>query len=467
MKPLSIILLFASLFCLQAMIVKQATDDSVLYTINDKRYQQIIFQMKQPSSTDQKLTLLMTYVTAFGFDCNKVWALVNLFINDDTRIQGLQVLMNNIIDPQNKQTQIINQFSSTSSRQQATTLLANITACKTAGIAPDVFPYPILNYTSAWNDTAFNGLIAQINAASFSSQKLAIAQNALLNTSNGITANQTVLLFSVFSFSNDMVALAQAIQNKTMGLYVDEVQRVLAKFSFSSDKLKVLAAFKYSVIDVENKYNILDSFSFSSDKDEARRILDDLRPKSFLFDVPTGNCVFVLDYSGSMDAKFTLSTGEKVSRLQFVQREFEKAALAFDSNTTFNIIIFSNGNLLWRPQLSNSSRANVLDGIAFTKKYIASGGTNIYDSLASAFKIPKVQTIYLLTDGTPTAGAVTNPDLIVQYVKNWYKQNPITINTIAFLMGSDPSDNKPVSKAFMKNLADATNGTYRALESDK
>jgi len=68
MKPLSIILLFASLFCLQAMIVKQATDDSVLYTINDKRYQSIILQMKQPSSTDQKLTLLMTYVTAFGFN---------------------------------------------------------------------------------------------------------------------------------------------------------------------------------------------------------------------------------------------------------------------------------------------------------------------------------------------------------------------------------------------------------------
>jgi len=385
--------------------------------------------------------------------------------NDDARLQGLQVLQNNIVDLANKN-QIINQFSSSTSQQQAGNILANAIQCQTVGVAPDVFPYPILNYTSAWNDTAFNGLLTQIKAASMSKQKLAIAQTAIMNTSCGITANQTVKLFGLFDFTDDMVALANVINQRIMGVYVTEMQQILSKFSMSNDKLKALLAFKYAIIDVENKYNLLDAFSFSSDKEKARKILDDLRPKSFIFDVPTGNCVFVLDYSGSMDAKFTMSTGEKISRLQFVQREFEKTALNFDNKTKFDIIIFSNSPILWRTSLAESTLQNIKEGIAVTKKYKAGGGTDIFTALTIAWDIPQVETIYLLTDGVPTSG-VTNIDTIINKVKTRYQTKPVKLNTIAFLMGSDPSDNKPLSKSFMKSLADATNGTYRALESDK
>jgi len=448
------------------MTIQQAGDQDVLYTINDKRYRENLLQMQQPGSSDQKLTLLNTYITAFGFNCSQVWGLVNTLFNDDTKIQGLQILRNNIIDPQNKQTQIINQFTSDSTKQRATTLLANITACQTVGVAPDVFPYPVINYTSAWNDSDFNALMTQINKASFSTDKLAIAETAIMNTSLGITANQTVLLFGAFGFSNDMVVLANVIHEKIMGVFCNEMQKILNKFSFASDKLSALTAFKYTIIDVENKYNILDSFYMSDDKEKARLILDDLRPKSFIFDVPTGNCVFVLDYSGSMDTTFTLSTGEKLSRLQFVQKEFEKTALGFDNKTTFDIVIFNESPKIWRTSLANSTYQNIQDGIALTKKYRAGGGTDIFSALSVAWAVPKVETIYLLTDGVPTSG-ITNIDSIMSKVSILYKNVPVKVNTIAFLMGSDSSDNKPLSKYFMKRLADATNGTYRALESDK
>ncbi len=164
-----------------------------------------------------------------------------------------------------------------------------------------------------------------------------------------------------------------------------------------------------------------------------------------------------------------LSTGEKISRLQYVQSEFEKAASNFDSRTNFNVIIFTGmgGNLLWLPDLSSATPANIQDAIAFTKKYSAFGGaTNIYDPLSAAWIMPDVQSIYFLTDGLPTVGKLVNPDAIVLDFKARYQIKAITINTIAFLMGTDPSDNKPATKAFAKNFADATNGVYRVLESD-
>jgi len=72
------------------------------------------------------------------FPCSQVWNFVNTLSGDDTKILGLQILKDNIVDPLNKQAQIINQFTSDSMKQTATTLLANITACQTVGIAPDV-----------------------------------------------------------------------------------------------------------------------------------------------------------------------------------------------------------------------------------------------------------------------------------------------------------------------------------------
>ena len=464
MKPLAILVLLACLLCLQSLVIQQQGSNSrVLYTITDSRYIMLSSEFEQLGSTDQKLTRLNLYVNSYGFTCNNVWYLLNKFIDDDTRIQGLQILKDNIVDPQNKESKIINNFSTPSSQAQAADILKDITACQTAGPAPDVFPYPVLNFTSVWADSDFDNLIAKINSAS--SDKLSIAQAVILSSTNGFNAQQTLAVFDTLSDS-DKISLAEAIKDRIMGLSCDDVQTILGKIYFSNDKISALTILKDSVIDWENKYSILKVWTSPTEKAKATQILINLKPKSFLFDTPNGNCYFLLDYSASMDATFTLSTGEKISRLEFMQREFEKAALNFDANVTFNVIIFNNVPLYWRSSLAPSTRANVLDAIAFTKK-IASGNTNIYDSLSAAWSLPNVGTIYLLTDGLPNVGQVTDADAIVKDVKDWYQRKPNNIKTIALLTGNDSADNKPATKTFAKNLADVTNGVYRALESDQ
>jgi hypothetical protein len=61
----------------------------------------------------------------------------------------------------------------------------------------------------------------------------------------------------------------------------------------------------------------------------------------------------------------------------------------------------------------------------------ALGGTNLYDAVKRAFNDPDVDTIVVLSDGEPTAGAVTDPSAIREDVARWNKNRGIVIHTIA------------------------------------
>jgi len=70
-----------------------------------------------------------------------------------------------------------------------------------------------------------------------------------------------------------------------------------------------------------------------------------------------------------------------------------------------------------------------------------------------------------LTDGTPSAGVPT-ASTILNDLKTWNTKRPIQVNTIAFLMGPEAETNKAASRKLMSDVAEATNGIYRAVESD-
>jgi len=111
------------------------------------------------------------------------------------------------------------------------------------------------------------------------------------------------------------------------------------------------------------------------------------------------------------------------------------------------------------------TQANITAAIASVNTYRADGGTNIYAVLQAAWAIPGVDTIYLLTDGSPSVG-ITDVNRIIADLKTWNAKTPIKVNTIAFLMGTEKWDDKPASRRLMSAIAEATNGIYRAIESD-
>lgn len=388
------------------------------------------------------------------------------YTSESDKIAALSLLKDNIIDPENKQKEIIDKFSFSDGKKKSTELLANLTKCKTEGDAPDKFPAFNLPYTSKWSDQELDNLIKEINGASFSDKKIEIAQKAISSSTAGLTSEQATKLYDAYSFSKDILALTEIIHEKLMGVTCEQITTLLKKFSFQDQKLEILKAFKKSIVNVEDKFAILDAFGFSDTKEEARKILDDLRPKSYLFGVPSGKVVFVIDLSGSMSCAFKLSTGQTFTRLDFVKHELAKTLTSFDESIEFNVLPYANKVIQWKAGLQKANKQNIQEAAQYVNQFSANGGTNAFEALAAAYNTPGVQTIYFLTDGAPSVGPKTNPTDIVNEVKKWQQAHPVKINSIAFLMGTFSGDNKPLSRAFMKDLADITGGVYRSIESD-
>jgi hypothetical protein len=58
---------------------------------------------------------------------------------------------------------------------------------------------------------------------------------------------------------------------------VDQVKRVIGEFSFSSEQLDALRLLAPQLADPQNAFRIYESFTFDSDKDQARKILSGVR----------------------------------------------------------------------------------------------------------------------------------------------------------------------------------------------
>jgi hypothetical protein len=69
--------------------------------------------------------------------------------------------------------------------------------------------------------------------------------------------------------------------------------------------------------------------------------------------------------------------------------------------------------------------------IAFARALTARGATNVHDGLQLAFADADVDTIFLLTDGQPSAGAVVDEDALLRTVAGWNVGRGVVIHTIA------------------------------------
>ena len=75
------------------------------------------------------------------------------------------------------------------------------------------------------------------------------------------------------SFSRDQLGVLQQATPHNYFL-VAQAQQVLGLFSFSGDRLSAMRQLKPRLLDRENFYKLYDSFTFSSEKEELRKILE-------------------------------------------------------------------------------------------------------------------------------------------------------------------------------------------------
>ena len=116
----------------------------------------------------------------------------------------------------------------------------------------------------------------------------------------------------------------------------------------------------------------------------------------------------------------------------------------------FNVIPFSDNALPMEEVLIEMDDTLREDAFLFVEGLRAAGGTNVYEGLAAAFEDEVVDTIYLLTDGDPSAGAITDSTELREEVARWNSTRGIRIHSISVGKAS----------ALLKGLSEDSGGEY-------
>ncbi len=175
----------------------------------------------------------------------------------------------------------------------------------------------------------------------------------------------------------------------------------------------------------------------SLEREEERRRLSQTTKASSFFGVRviSHRVIFVLDVSGSMAEPLRAEhVGEKgPTRAEVAHRELERCIDSMEPNALFNLILFSDSVSRWfEGDVSASSQTSREDAKAFLRRLGTSGGgTNLFGALRAAFRDPDVDTLIVLSDGEPSAGALQDPWEIRQEIRNWNEQRGVVIHAIS------------------------------------
>ncbi|NUP94643.1 MAG: VWA domain-containing protein [Planctomycetaceae bacterium] len=158
--------------------------------------------------------------------------------------------------------------------------------------------------------------------------------------------------------------------------------------------------------------------------------------------------VFVVDVSGSMSATF--GTDKSRTRLDEAKRQLRRVVEAMPKEYLINIVPFHTtvSQVFERmTQVTDRARAEALSQIDALR---TQGGTNIHDAMQRAFAEPEVDTIYLLSDGAPSNGEITDPDALADEIVRWNRTRRVRIHCIAIGMDSP----------MLKRIANESGGEY-------
>lgn len=168
-------------------------------------------------------------------------------------------------------------------------------------------------------------------------------------------------------------------------------------------------------------------------EEEMRRLKQTTKSAQFFgIRIVSQRAIFILDVSGSMSETLRSETAGKqgTPRIDVAKTELARCIDALEPESLFNILVFSSDVDAWLDGVAQSSGSDRAQAKEFIAALGAGGGTNLYDALRAAFTDPDVDTIFVLSDGEPSVGEITDPELVRERVATWNEHRRIVIHTI-------------------------------------
>jgi len=171
---------------------------------------------------------------------------------------------------------------------------------------------------------------------------------------------------------------------------------------------------------------------------------------SKFFGVPiTGASIaFLIDTSGSMDsspAKQGPITGLRrmrvaKTRLEAAKQQMLLASQVMAEGSQYFLLSFADEARQWTRVPIKPGRRSTRSLTGLLSRLNARGGTNLYAGLIAALEVeerkygdaelPKIDELFVLSDGDPTAGEIRDSDSICEMVRHANKYAKIRINTV-------------------------------------
>lgn len=171
--------------------------------------------------------------------------------------------------------------------------------------------------------------------------------------------------------------------------------------------------------------------------------------RAAFFGVPvTGSSIaFLTDTSGSMGerpAKRGPTTGPNRqrryrSRLHAAKYQLALATQAMPPTSQYFVMTFADRARTWTKQPLQANYRSARNLAELLSRLNAHGGTNLYAGLVAAFdlehrqfggQLPRIDELFVLSDGQPTAGKVKDTEALLQMVRAANQYAKIRINTV-------------------------------------
>jgi hypothetical protein len=149
--------------------------------------------------------------------------------------------------------------------------------------------------------------------------------------------------------------------------------------------------------------------------------------------------------------------GTAVTRLEQAKHNLIDLVKNFKADMKFNIIAFDQGILAYEQRLVRAKPGARKDAVSWTSNLAPRGSTDIYGALITALDMEGVDTIFLLSDGAPSAGEVTDTEEILGLVSRRNRFLRCRINTIGIGLAG-------ATKRFMERLASENFGESRTTD---
>lgn len=160
---------------------------------------------------------------------------------------------------------------------------------------------------------------------------------------------------------------------------------------------------------------------------------------------------FVVDTSRSTNRRFTPDEetarrylgGATQASIQEVMRGVIQAALrGRDARTRFGLWAFGTDVSAWNARLVTATRENVDSAVGFVRARSPDGETNLHLALRCALDVREgddylagfrdtPDTVLILTDGTPSEGDITDPDVFIRWFTELNRYSRVRVHTLA------------------------------------